>query len=224
MTEGSFVVGSEARNGQQSKEFVPRWWWWAALIGLILGWVIGLNVKPEVEDLHEAALDLVPPSAEIAEEEVVDKAYVLFTPYPPLVDLYLISDSTPEQLTQEISTMAEQSDWRAGELSQRPGAIVLPLRSFLLESSARVWRSGDPSPDTDYDARIRVEGRQDVGKIITAAASLTAGILAAIVVGLLSRRRRGEPRIPRHTPLRWWHLVGFAFIALIFRASLHFIV
>jgi hypothetical protein len=224
MTDEPFVAGTDDPTGHQSDGLEPRWWWWAALIGLNLGWIAGLNLKPDIEDLHQSALELVPPSAEVTEESVVDEVNVLFTPRPPLVSLHIVSESTLEQLAQEIGSQAEQAGWRVEEPTQHPGAITVHFGTRLLQGRSSVWRFGDPSPDTNYDARIRVQGREGIGKIVTASASLTTGILAAILVGLLSRRRRGEPRTPRHTPLRWWHLVGVAFIALIFRASLHFIV
>jgi hypothetical protein len=224
MTDGPFVAGTDDPTGHQSDGLEPRWWWWAGLIGLILGWLVGLNVKPDVEDLHQAALDLVPPSAEVTEEEVLDKVWVLFTPAPPLVNLYLISTSTPEQLAQEIATQAEQSGWPDGKYSEGPGAITVRFGTQLVQGRASVRKFSDPNPETDYDAVIAVKGREGIGKIVTASASLTAGVLVAIVIRLLSHRRHGEPRIPLHTPLRWWHLLGVAFIAVIWRASLHFIV
>jgi len=220
MAKGPFVVGSEARNGRQSESFEPRWWWWSALIGLIVGWVIGLNLKPDLEDLRQAALQLVPPSAEVTEEEVLEKTWILFTPWPPEMFLDIVSESIPEQLAEEFGTQAELSGWEPAEISQGPGAISLSSHSLLLESSVLVWRSAD----MDHDADLHVWGRDGIGKIVTASASLTGGLLTAIVIGVLTHYRHGEPRAPRHAPLRWWHLLGVAFIAFVFRASLHFIV
>jgi hypothetical protein len=219
MTDGPFTVDRDAQNGPQSDGLEPRWWWWAALVGLILGWLVGLNVKPEVEDLHRAALDLVPPSAEVTDEAVVDQIWVLFMPFPPIVHLDLTSDLTTEQLTREISAMSEELGWTLAEFSESQGAIHLSLRSLLLEGSVYVWRAGV----TENSASVSVEGRDDVGKLVTASSSLAAGIIGAGVVGLLSRRRHGEPRTPRHKRLRWWHLLGSAFIAIVWRASLYFV-
>lgn len=213
-------MDSEDQNGQQSDGFEPRWWWWAGLIGLIIGWLVGLNVKPDVDDLHQAALDLVPPSAEVVAEKVQDKEWFLFTPFPPRVVLELISDSTPERLAEDVSRQAELFGWTVSTPFQGREKDSLSLRSVLLESRVHFQESGW----TKHDALVIVEGRDDIGTIVTGLASLTAGVLAAIVVGLLTHYRHGERRTLRHTALRWWHLLGVVFMAFVYWLSVQFVV
>jgi hypothetical protein len=185
---------------------------------MMIGWWVGLNVKPDLEELHRAALELVPASAEVAEETLMDQTWVLFNPWPSEVHLELTSGSVQEQLVDEMSTRAERSGWRLVEVDERPGATVQILQTFLLRASTRVWRS----ESREHDASIRVAGREGVGRVITTSASMATGLLAAVVAGIVARTRRGKE--PLHfSPIRWFHVLGVVVLVLVFLLSLRWI-
>lgn len=198
-----------------------RWWLRGALIGLVIGWMVGLVVvRPGPDDLLDTALDLVPTSAEVTHAAIsgADFQLIDFTG-PPSAWVEVTTDLTPEELTQDFERIASDEGWTVLPRIRHPGAMEIPLRSLLLTGKASsVVRGDDSGPLPGPDARINVRRHDWTGKVVTGTSSI-AGALWVGILGwyMFGRVQEGDTQ-PQ--PLRWWHWVSLIVLAAIWLRGL----
>jgi hypothetical protein len=222
------VVGPDASPDESSTNsearLHPRWWAWGALIGLVVGWIIGLvHIRPGADDLLDAALDLVPETAEVTDAFISGEDFQLipFNP-PPSGWVEVTTDLTPEELTEDFERAASAQGWTVLPRVHHPNAIEVPVRGLLLRGQAISLLHLDPGPLPGPDARINVRRYDRTGKVVTGTSSIIGAVLGGVVPWYLYRRvRRGTP--PHYAPIRWWHLAGLIVLAVIWVLGLYII-
>lgn len=208
-------------RGHVARAMTARWWLRGALLGLVIGWVVGLVVvRPGPDDLLDAALDLVPESARVTDARTGGKDFQLIAfDIPPVGLVDMVSDLTPEELAEDFEETASVQGWTVLPRIRHPGAIEVPLRSLLLTGKASsVVRVDDSGPLPGPDAKIRVRRHDWTGKVVTGASSVAGALgVGILALYLYDRREEGETQ---ERSLHWWHWVGLIVVAAIWLHAL----
>lgn len=221
---GSSIPTENGRPPNAEERSRPHWWLRGALIGLVVGWIIGLVVvRPGADDLLNAALDLVPEAAEVTHTGISGEDFELiaFTG-PPRAWVEVTTDLTPEELTEDFELVASTRGWTVLPRVRRPGTIAVPLRSLLLRGQATSLVRQNSGPLPGPDARINVRRHDWTGKVVTGTSSIIGAIMGGAVVWYLYRWVRGNTT-PHHAPIRWWHLAGLIVLAAFWLRALSII-
>ena len=211
--DGSNVPPKYGRPPIAEPRSRPRWWLQGALVGLVVGWIIGLVViRPGADDLLNAALSLVPEATEVTETGVGGEDFELIAFVgPPRAFVHVTTDLTPEELTEEFEKLASAQGWTVLPRVHHPNAIEVPLQSLLLRGRATSLLSGT-------DGRIGVRRHDWTGRVLTGTSSIAGALWGGILAWYMSgRRKEGGTQEP---PLRWWHWVGLVVLAAIWLLAL----